>query len=152
MERLGANHCNPLLGITVDAAESTYYQIGLRPSSPKYLQDHQLHGSPIAPAAVYLEQGLAAAEQVFGEGDHALEDVSLQGAMYLSEEFSRKVQVTLAADSGGGVRLRSTANQRRRQMAHGHSMLVERSAMPTYWRTSERSTSIWTRCESVVLT
>ena len=50
------------------ALETTIFEARLSVRSPKYLVDHQVQGSPVVPAAAYVEQGLAAAEQVFGPG------------------------------------------------------------------------------------
>ena len=55
----------------------------------------------MTPAAAYIEQGLAAAEQVFGPGQHGLANVAIQQAMFLPEGVRRRVQVSVAPESGG---------------------------------------------------
>ncbi len=93
---------HPLLGRHVPSAlESTLYEVALEPRSPKYLIDHQVQGSIVTPAAAYLEQALAAAELAFGPGRHAVDNVSIQQAMFLPERTGRTVQVTVSPELGG---------------------------------------------------
>ncbi|MGA2031843.1 MAG: SDR family NAD(P)-dependent oxidoreductase, partial [Thermoguttaceae bacterium] len=93
---------HPLLGSRVPSAlETTLYEVRLSSASPRYLVDHQVQGSPVMPAAAYVEQGLAAAEQLFGPGRHVLENVAIQQAMFLAAGVSRTVEVTVSAERGG---------------------------------------------------
>ncbi len=93
---------HPLLGSPIPSpVEKTLYEGRLSNQSPKYLVDHQVQGSPVVPAAAYVEQGLAAAEQVFGPGRHAVENVAIQQAMFLPDGTSRVVQVTVSPEMGG---------------------------------------------------
>jgi acyl transferase domain-containing protein/thioesterase domain-containing protein/acyl carrier protein len=69
--------------------------------SPAFLVDHQVQGSVVTPAAAYIEQGLAAAQELFGPGQHGLENLSIQQAMFLPEGVRRRVQVSAAPESGG---------------------------------------------------
>ena len=93
---------HPLLGARVRAAlNSTIFEVRLNSQSPEYLVDHQVQGSPVVPAAAYLEQALAAADQSFGAGNHAVADASFQQAMFLPAGTSRIVQVTVSSEQGG---------------------------------------------------
>ncbi|OHB69486.1 MAG: hypothetical protein A2V70_10225 [Planctomycetes bacterium RBG_13_63_9] len=83
------------------ALETTLFEARLSSTWPKYLVDHQVQGSPVVPAAAYVELGLAAAEQAFGPGEHIVENVSIQHAMFLPEGAGRVVQVTLAPEMAG---------------------------------------------------
>jgi len=68
---------------------------------PRYLIDHQVQGSPVTPAAAYLELALAAARQSFGEGEHVVEDIAVQQAMFFPQGAQRIVQTTLSPETGG---------------------------------------------------
>ena len=93
---------HPLLGWQVPAAVSqTLYENRLSATCPSYLEDHQVQGSVIVPAAAYLEQSLAAADQRFGKGLHLVENISVQQALILTEENPRAVQLTLGPESEG---------------------------------------------------
>lgn len=93
---------HPLLGARVRAAlNSTIFEVRLSGQSPEYLVDHQVQGAPVVPAAAYLEQALAAADQCFGAGNHAVADASFQQAMFLPAGTSRIVQVTVSSEQGG---------------------------------------------------
>jgi acyl transferase domain-containing protein len=69
--------------------------------SPAYLADHVVQGSAVTPAAVYIEQGLAAAEEVFGPGRHGLANLTIQQAMFVPDGSRRRVQVAVAPEAGG---------------------------------------------------
>ena len=69
--------------------------------APKYLRDHVVQGSPLVPAAVYLEQGLAVAQQVFGPGAHSVADIAIQKGMFLPSEGQRVVQVSVSPEASG---------------------------------------------------
>ena len=64
---------------------NTLFETRLSARSPAYLADHQVQGSPVTPAAAYVEQGLAAAEQLFGPGRHGLANLVIQQAMFLPD-------------------------------------------------------------------
>ena len=97
---------HPLLGNRVPSALPTQlFTARLSCHWPKYLIDHQVQGSPVFPAAGYVEQALAAAEQVFGPGPHVLENLSIQQAMFLPEAIARTVQIAVSPESGGACSL-----------------------------------------------
>ncbi len=77
------------------------FESRLSKHSPAYLVDHQVQGSVVTPAAAYIEQGLAAAEELFGPGQHGLANLSIQQAMFLPEGSRRRVQVSASPESGG---------------------------------------------------
>ena len=77
------------------------FEARLSAQSPAYLADHQVQGSAVTPAAAYIEQGLAAADEVFGPGQHGLANLTIQQAMFLPEGVRRRVQVSIAPESGG---------------------------------------------------
>jgi len=93
---------HPLLGSRVPSALPTQlFAARLSCHAPKYLVDHQVQGSPVFPAAGYVEHALAAAEQVFGAGPHVLENLSIQQAMFLPETVARTVQMAVSPEAGG---------------------------------------------------
>jgi len=97
---LGISTVNPILGRRIESPDSVVFENTLSPKSPRYLDHHRVRGSAIVPASAFVEIGLAAAKEVFGEGHHSLENVSFQKALILSN-IERRVQVILPADSGG---------------------------------------------------
>jgi acyl transferase domain-containing protein len=113
---------HPLLGARLSTVWSNaLFETRLSARWPAYLLDHQVQGSPVTPAAAYIEQGLAAAEQVFGAGRHGLENLVIQQAMFLPDGARRRVQVVVAPESGGTSAFEI------------HSKAGEKSATPSMW-------------------
>ena len=93
---------HPLLGTLVSTAiEPQYFEVCLNGRDPSYLADHQVQGTPVFPAAAYLEQALVTSQRIFGAGSHCVEDVSIQQALFLPAGTDRVVQVTPAAETDG---------------------------------------------------
>ena len=93
---------HPLLGCRIASpVDKAIYEHQWSNRSPNYLVDHQVQGSTVTPAAAYLDQALAAADQTYGDGPHVLENVSIQKAMFLADGASRLVQLTVAPELGG---------------------------------------------------
>lgn len=93
---------HPLLGSRVPSPVAVQLFEGrLSCHWPAFLVDHQVQGSPVFPAAGYVEQSLAVGQQVFGAGSHLVENLSIQHAMFLPEGQTRVVQVTVSPESGG---------------------------------------------------
>jgi acyl transferase domain-containing protein/thioesterase domain-containing protein/acyl carrier protein len=98
----GATTGHPLLGSQLSTVwTNRLFETRFSARSPGYLVDHRVQGSPVTPAAAYVEQGLAAAEQVFGPGLHAVANLVIQQAMFLPEGVRRRVQMSVAPESGG---------------------------------------------------
>ncbi len=98
----GASSVHPLLGTKLSTVwTNALFETRLSTRSPAYLVDHQVQGSAVTPAAAYVEQGLAAAEQIFGPGRHGLANLVIQQAMFLPEGVRRRTQVSVAPESGG---------------------------------------------------
>ncbi|MEX0586143.1 MAG: acyltransferase domain-containing protein, partial [Pirellulales bacterium] len=98
----GASSVHPLLGAKLSTVwANALFETRLSARSPAYLADHQVQGSAVTPAAAYVEQGLAAAEQLFGPGTHGLANLVIQQAMFLPEGVQRRVEVSVAPESGG---------------------------------------------------
>ncbi|MCA9268785.1 MAG: polyketide synthase dehydratase domain-containing protein, partial [Planctomycetales bacterium] len=69
--------------------------------APAYLADHVVQGSVVVPGAAYLEMALAAAEQSFGPGAHAVEHLAIQNPLFLPPGAARVVQTTVSSEMGG---------------------------------------------------
>lgn len=95
-------NAHPLLGSPVSTVwTNTLFETRLGARSPAYLIDHQVQGSPVTPAAAYVEQALAAGSRLFGEGPHGVANLVIQQAMFLPEGVRRRVQFTAAPESSG---------------------------------------------------
>ncbi len=93
---------HPLLGVRVPTAlPQRIYENQISQTSPAYLKDHRLQGTPVVPAAFYAEIGLAIARELFGPGKHTVEDLSLQHALFLPENAARIVQVAVSEQAVG---------------------------------------------------
>lgn len=104
--RAGGGH--PLLGSRSPSVwANTVYETVFDAHTPSYLTDHQVQGSVVVPAAAFIEQGLAAAALTFGDGKHGVKDVSIQAAMFLSDDGARLVQVTVEPEAGGRSEMES---------------------------------------------
>ena len=98
----GSRRAHPLLGQRISTVwANRLHESRLSSRSPAYLMDHQVQGSVVTPAAAYIEQALAAAQELFGEGQHGLANLTIQQAMFLHEGSRRRVQLTAAPESGG---------------------------------------------------
>ncbi|MEM9659432.1 MAG: polyketide synthase dehydratase domain-containing protein, partial [Planctomycetota bacterium] len=80
--------------------EDRLFSAELSPATPGFLAEHRVHGAAVTPAAAYLEQALTVADQLFGDGNHVVSDVSLEQAMVLTEGQSRRVQLAAGNDEG----------------------------------------------------
>ena len=98
----GDRRVHPLVGPPLSTVwANKLFESRLSMRSPAYLADHQVQGSAVTPAAAYIEQGFAAAEELFGPGRHGIAQLSIQQAMFLPEGVQRRVQVVVAPETGG---------------------------------------------------
>lgn len=63
-----------------------------------YLDDHQIEGSTVLPASVYVEMIHEAVVEAFGASPQALKDLELTKALFLPEYGSPTIQVILTPD------------------------------------------------------
>ncbi|MEW4453328.1 SDR family NAD(P)-dependent oxidoreductase [Bremerella sp. JC817] len=92
---------HPLLGIEIPTPlNTTVFESEVDAYSPAYLAEHRVQGSPVMPAAGYLEQALNAALKLFGDGPVSVEEVSIQQAMTLSVESTHRLQCVLEQGTG----------------------------------------------------
>ncbi len=93
---------HPLLGTQLSTVwNNALFEARLSARSPAYLADHQVQGSPVTPAAAYVEQALAAAEQLFGPGRHGVANLVIQQAMFLPAGTRQPVSPGAGSPSGG---------------------------------------------------
>jgi len=93
---------HPLIGSRVSTALPQHLFEGrISSKQPAYLADHVVQGSTVFPAAGYIEQALATAAAVFGEGNHVVENLSIQQAMFLTEQERRSVEVAVQPENAG---------------------------------------------------
>ncbi len=125
---------HPLLGARVPTVwSSTLFEGVLDTHALPYLADHQVQGSVVVPGAAFLEQGLSAAKEVFGDGRHAVTDVAIQAAMFLHEGHPRLTQVSVEPEAGGRTELNSystSAEVPGEWTGHASATLVHESQLP----------------------
>lgn len=91
-----------------------------------YLSDHSVQGAVVFPGAGYVEMGLAAARQHYGEGHYCLEEITFRKALFLPQGASPKAHVLLSpecasfevhsqAEVNGAWNLHATGKVRLRQ-------------------------------------
>ncbi|MGW0705519.1 non-ribosomal peptide synthetase/type I polyketide synthase [Streptomyces sp. NPDC002643] len=90
---------HPLLGRRLPGAEPAW-EARLDAEALPYLEDHRIQGNVLFPAAGYLEMAVQAVRALTGGTDAALADVELRKALFLSDEESRAVHLTLSAEHG----------------------------------------------------
>ncbi|MEK7785824.1 MAG: polyketide synthase dehydratase domain-containing protein, partial [Chloroflexota bacterium] len=68
---------------------------------PPYLDHHRLYGMSVLPSPAYIEMALSAAKEIFGEGAHAVENLTIHEALLLPEaaQGTRTVQFILTPES-----------------------------------------------------
>jgi acyl transferase domain-containing protein len=70
-----------------------------------YLANHCVRGRILLPATAYLEMALAAAEEAFGNGPHALEDINFCEALVLPQDrtLARTMQLIISNEVSGAA-------------------------------------------------
>ncbi|MFE6866879.1 amino acid adenylation domain-containing protein [Kitasatospora sp. NPDC057692] len=90
---------HPLLGRRLPGAEPAW-EARLDAEALPYLEDHRIQGDVLFPAAGYLEMAVQAVRALTGGTDAALADIELRKALFLPDEESRAVRLTLCAERG----------------------------------------------------
>lgn len=95
-----------LLGIQIDSARNSdehTFEIQIGAESPAYMKDHQVYGTPIVPAAAYVEMVLSALSRLegvdFAKSHISVRDLEIKKAMILEESTTRKVQLVLVQEA-----------------------------------------------------
>ena len=85
---------HPLLGQRMSAAHPTW-ELEVSPRLLLYLADHRIQQNVLLPGAAFAEMALAAAHEVFGEGEYTLEDLTFRKALFLPETSDPRLQTVL---------------------------------------------------------
>ncbi|MFD7454199.1 amino acid adenylation domain-containing protein [Kitasatospora sp. NPDC059827] len=91
---------HPLLGRRLACAEPAW-EARLDTEALPYLEDHRIQGNVLFPAAGYLELAVQAVRALTGGTDAVLTGIELRKALFLPDDESRAVQLTLSAETGG---------------------------------------------------
>ncbi|MFJ6139194.1 amino acid adenylation domain-containing protein [Kitasatospora sp. NPDC092286] len=91
---------HPLLGRRLASAEPAW-EARLDAEALPYLEDHRIQGNVLFPAAGYLEMAVQAVRALTGGTDAALAGIELRKALFLPDDESRAVQLTVSAEHGG---------------------------------------------------
>ena len=98
-----------LLGLHLRSAADPgthHWETDLGVETSGYLGDHRVQGLAVLPAAAFAGMVLSAAEEASGPGDHTLEEMSFEKALFLPEQGARAVQLVLSAQSVGETSFR----------------------------------------------
>ncbi len=99
---LNTEHVHPLLGQRIQSAsKDIQFENEITLDALPFLNDHRVYGSVIVPAAAFMEMGLAAAREVFGEGLYSLENLTVHDPLILVEDGSRVVQLIVSSEGVG---------------------------------------------------
>jgi len=83
---------HPLLGLRTAAAKPTW-QFVLHPGRYAYLDDHRFWDSVVFPGAGYGEIGIALARLLFPDEPHAVEDLEIKKALFITADQPPTIQV-----------------------------------------------------------
>jgi NADPH:quinone reductase-like Zn-dependent oxidoreductase/aryl carrier-like protein len=92
---------HPLLGQRLTLADppgALVWQRQLNRQRLPYLDDHQVQGTSLLPAAAYIEMALAAARELWGEGIYTVTTLSIGKGLFLPETSLPIVQVIFQLD------------------------------------------------------
>jgi acyl transferase domain-containing protein/aryl carrier-like protein len=85
---------HPLLGQRMSPTQPTW-ELELSPHRLSYLADHRIQENVLLPGAAYAEIALAAAHEVFGDGEYLLEELVFRKALVLPDTSDPRVQTVL---------------------------------------------------------
>ena len=92
---------HPLLGRQLVSSLIHVFEAQLKPDSPSFLRDHQVHGYFVVPGAAHLVMAMVAASRSIGQGPKRLEEVVFQEALFVDEEEGKTVQLILTPERSG---------------------------------------------------
>lgn len=85
---------HPLLGQRIHATHPTW-ELELSTRLLPYLSDHRIQDSVLLPGAAFAEMVLAAAQEVFGEGEYLLEGLEFRKALFIPDTSDPRLQTIL---------------------------------------------------------
>ncbi len=91
---------HPLLGKYIHSATGEHiWETAISTKLFPYLNDHQVRGSVVLPAAAYVELALAAASEISGSKSYRIKDISFREALFLSNDEEKTFQLVLTSDT-----------------------------------------------------
>lgn len=91
---------HPFLGQYLHAATGEHiWETTLGAKQFQYMNDHQVRGSAVFPAAGYVEMMLAAAAETYGSKPYSLNKVTFEEALFLSGEKEQVLQLVMTAET-----------------------------------------------------
>jgi acyl transferase domain-containing protein/acyl carrier protein len=90
---------HPLLGQRMKSTHPAW-ELEVDPHQLPYLADHRIQDHILMPGAAFIEMALAAATEVYGAGDYAVEDLQLLRALVLSPTSNPRMRTTVYQDQG----------------------------------------------------
>jgi acyl transferase domain-containing protein/NADPH:quinone reductase-like Zn-dependent oxidoreductase/NAD(P)-dependent dehydrogenase (short-subunit alcohol dehydrogenase family)/acyl carrier protein len=91
---------HPLLGRAMNTADPVW-ELKVNRALLPYLEDHQLNGRVVFPAAAYVEMALAAGHEIHPSAPLIVEDIEFRRALFLSEtERATKLEIGCSAGEG----------------------------------------------------
>ncbi|MES2733190.1 MAG: SDR family oxidoreductase [Bacteroidota bacterium] len=99
-DRRGQASSHPLLGHELSLAETgrtRYWESEISTGDLPFLNDHQVNETPVFPGAGYLEIALAACDEVWGKGNHLIENFIFHKPIIFQGQssFHLQIKVTL---------------------------------------------------------
>ncbi|WP_414578327.1 SDR family NAD(P)-dependent oxidoreductase [Anabaena sp. CCY 9402-a] len=90
------HNLHPLLGQKLQLAksETIYFQSQISQNNPDFLQQHQVMGNSIMPAAGYIEIAIAAAEQIFPSNSYNLQNIQIIQPLPTTQEITLQLILT----------------------------------------------------------
>ena len=85
---------HPLLGQRMNATHPTW-ELQVDTRHLPYLADHRIQENVLLPGAAFIEMALAAAGEVFGEGECAIEDMKFRKALLLTDISDPRLRTIL---------------------------------------------------------
>ena len=97
--QLAAAPLHPLLDqqISSPLLDGRLFEKQFSPQEPAFLCDHRIHGALIVPATAYLEMVTAAAQLLFGPGQHRIQEMVVRQALPVPEPGAVTVQLAFTA-------------------------------------------------------
>jgi acyl transferase domain-containing protein/NADPH:quinone reductase-like Zn-dependent oxidoreductase len=108
LEKRNGKTAHPFLNKRIDLPEengTTIWESYLNTLQFPYLKDHKVHETIVFPAAGYIETAIAAIEELFGPGDHQINDFEFSEAISIPEKGNVMVQVVLKKTIGNSYNL-----------------------------------------------
>ena len=96
---------HPLLGQRLRSPTKTItFENWLSTSAFSFLNDHRVFGTAILPGTGYIELALAAAQAIFGDGPHGVEDLTIHAALIVDEGEEPLLHVMVSPGEGDSHR------------------------------------------------